>query len=140
MKKINKSFLKKFQTTVDNFDRCISLTGNIYGDRCEKSVFVSRFGLTLINKCFKLKIKGVIHYILFIGYDGTITSNKGKSAYKSGGVELYLGWSSIAQYEIKFINEKGAITKMILNYNDLLKLEYEEIQREEYYKIVRLFL
>jgi hypothetical protein len=131
MKTIDKKWLKKIQDHIDTLNRSVKNTEN----RCEKSIFVDRYFSFLLNRAFKLKIKDEVFYAFFT--KGKVTTDNKHVSYNYG-ISYYLGYGS-SEYEISFFDEKANVKKFVLHYNDILRIKFEEISLEEYYKIVNLF-
>lgn len=139
MKKIDRNKLKKFQAVVDRFSRSTPI-GGLYGLNCEKSIFVGRWSYQyLANRCFKLHFKDKVYYAMFLAYTSTTTSSKGVDKSVQGGFEYALSWRT-KDYKLIFRDERLDIIELEVNYNDLLRLEYEEITKEKYFDIVKIFL
>jgi len=140
MKKIDRKKLKNFQAAVDRCSRSTPIGGGLYGSNCEKSIFVGRWSCQhLANRCFKLKVKDKVYYAMLLAYTSTTTSSKGVDKSVHGGFEYALSWRT-KDYKLIFRDERLDIIELEVNYNDLLRLEYEEITKEKYFDIVKIFL
>ena len=80
MEKIDLNKLKKFQRIVDSLDRSVSKISK--RSRCEKQIFVNRYFNFITNKCYKIKIKGVVYYAIF--HRSKIKDSTGDSYYTNG--------------------------------------------------------
>lgn len=139
MKKINIEKLKKFWSIIDRLERHIGIDGKGNQGRCEKEVFFHRYFRFLSGKCFKLFINDEITYALFTRSTVSSVGNKYNYKYSHDGVTYNMGYS-LRKWNIDFRNEKMKPVDLNgLHFNDMLKIEYEEITQEEYFKIVKLF-
>lgn len=119
---IDKNLLKRLQGIVDKYSS-------------DKSVVTARLTKFLKDRFFKIKIKDEIYYGFFLG---TNILQEKKLQYRHYGIDFHLGWS-LMKYDIYFVTEKGKLLKLTLHYNDLLDIEYEEISKEKYFEILKMF-
>ncbi len=137
MKTINIDWLKKFQSIVDRLDRASSKYRQC--SRCDKEVFTIRvFNNHIKDKSFKLRIKNRIYYGMFI--QSVIKVDK-VFAYNTCGVNFHLGYGS-NEYNISFFDATtNSFTKISrVHWNDIIRIEYEEIDNEKFYEICKMFL
>jgi hypothetical protein len=137
MKKIDINWLKKFQSIVDKQNRS-SVTYR-QCSRCDKEVFVIRvFNKLIKNKTYKLKIKDKIYYGMFILASIKVNS---KFAYKTCGVNFHLGYNN-HEYSISFLdaNNSKFIKLSKIHWNDIIKIQYEEIPVSKFYEICLLYI
>lgn len=137
---MNKLDVKRIITVHDKFKSSIPIekTGDT---RCTQSIFIDRYFRFLKNRTFKIKLKGEIYYAMFCQQSFKVNSwsTNNSFMYFNYGVKKHLGYNG-HEFNISFINEKGVFTILEkIHYNDFLELEYEEITRDEFYKIVKLF-
>lgn len=135
MKDLEVNWLKKFQSIVDKQGRGSSNYRQC--SRCDKEVFTIRvFNKLLKNKTFKLKIKDNIYYCLFVELN---VSTNGIPTYKYCGVKFHLGYS-LSEYDVYFIDAQGKRVEMVLHYNDVIRLEYEEIPLSLYQEMLSYYI
>jgi hypothetical protein len=139
MNTLDINWLQKIQSIIDNLDRTTKPGSK--ESRCQKEVFVCRYFKFLNGKCFKIKIKDKVYFIMFNKSTTTATSclRDDLLKYNSYGVKFYLSYGS-SDYEFIFRNEHLEMIDLIVHYNDLLKIKYKEITSEEYFNIVKMFL
>ena len=147
MKTIDKEFLKKFIYTVDKYNRTIKTPGI----RSEKQKFVSRLGMFLKNRCFKLRFhiktgdgynynevnKTYVDYAIFVPYVTTDFFTE-EEKNRHAGFTFANTWSN-HEFKLTYVNHRGEEVEKILHYNQLLRLEYEEITANEFSNILKLF-
>lgn len=107
--------------------------------RCSKSVMIDRYFKFLDGKFYILCINGEVYYAMFNKIKHTITSNNEKHSYYSYGVSFALGYNN-HEFIISFIDEKLKSRDFKLHWNDIIKIEYEEISMDKYMEITRLFI
>jgi hypothetical protein len=135
MKTLDIEWLKKIQKAHDRFARGIPI-GSKHNE-CTQAIFIKRYFKFLENRTFKLKIKDSIYYVLFTKSKlSTVGTDYFSYSY---GVQKYLGYNS-SEFLISFFDEKLNRQEFKLHWNDIIRIEYEEIANEEYYNIVKLFV
>jgi hypothetical protein len=137
MKKIDLDWMKKIDLVFQNKERSVATYRK--DGRCNKSVLIDRYFKFLSGKFFILKINEEVYYAMFNRITHTIVSDKDKPQHFSYGVSFALGWSS-HEFNISFRDEKLKSQDFKLHWNDIMRIEYEEITNEEYWDVVKLFL
>jgi len=135
MEKINIEWLKRIKNRHDTFERSTPIGSK--QNECTQAIFIHRCFKFLNNKAFKLKIDGTIYYAFF-------TKSRWRTSgtehyYNEYGVRKYLGYDS-SEFLIGFYDEKFSRQEFKLHWNDIIRIEYEEIPIEKYYNIVNLFI
>lgn len=135
MKTMDIEWLKRIEKVHDKFSRSIPLSSK--QGECTQAVFINRYFKFLSNRCFKIKINDIIYYALFTK---SIMRTIGTDYYSYRyGVNKYLGYSP-SEFELNFFDERFQSKNLILHWNDIIRIEYEEITLEKYYEIVNLFM
>ena len=135
METIDIDWLKRIERVHDKFSRSIPL--NSKQKECTQSIFINRYFKFLSNRCFKIKINDNIYYALF---SKSIMRTKGTDYYSYNyGVRKYLGYSQ-SKFELNFFDERVQSKNLKLHWNEIIRIEYEEITLEKYYEIVKLFI
>jgi hypothetical protein len=134
METINIEWLHKIQKVHDKFERSIPISSP--NKECTQSIFINRCFKFLYNKAYKLKIKDDVYYALFIKLNGKISGTD--YYFNNYGVRKVLGYNN-SEVIISFLNEKFTYQEIKLHWNDIIKIEFEEIPLQKYYEIVNLF-
>lgn len=135
MKPIDIEWLKRIESVHNKFSRSIPL--NSIQNECTQAIFINRYFRFLSNRCFKIKIKDTIYYVLFTK---TTKKTSGTDYYSFNyGVKKHLGYSP-SEFELQFFDERLKLQNIILHWNDIIRIEYDEITMEKYTEIVKLFL
>jgi hypothetical protein len=135
MKNINIKWLESILDSHDKYDRFIPIESS--AKECTQSIFINRYFRFLENRTFKLKIKGVIYYALFLKSRVKFVLTDYTSI--NYGVTKRLGYNS-HEFTISFFDERLSRQSINLHWNDIKEIEYEEITNKKFYKIVNLFL
>lgn len=135
METIDIEWLKRIEKVHDKFSRSIPL--NSTQKECTQAIFINRYFKFLLNRCFKIKINDNIYYALF---SKSIMRTKGTDYYSYNyGVKKHLGYSR-SEFELNFFDERVQSKHLILHWNEINRIEYEEITMEKYSEIVKLFI
>lgn len=135
METIDIEWLKRIERVHDKFSRSIPL--NSKQKECTQSIFINRYFKFLSNRCFKIKINDNIYYALFTK---STKRTKGTDYYSYNyGVSKYLGYSP-NEIELYFFDERIKLQDFKLHWNEIIRIEYEEITLEKYYEIIKLFI
>jgi len=152
MKKIDVDWLKRIIDVHDRLERGVPLSSKT--SRCTKGILIDRYFKFLDNRAFKLRIpvtpgkyttEDKMEYEIFYGWfhkiTHTITScnDHDGEVYNSYGVQKHMGYNN-HEFTISFRNEKLIPKEFKLHWNDILRITYEEITLEEYWKISMLFV
>lgn len=134
MQRINIEWLNKLCKIHDGLSRSVSVDSNIH--RCEQQIFIDRYFKFLQNKCFKLKIKDEIYYVMFVQHLHNIDNQFSGYSY---GIRKCLSYDP-HEIIISFFDEKLKNKDIKLHWNDILKIEYENILIKKYFKKIKQFI
>lgn len=149
MKKIDYDWLKRVCDVHDKMDRGVSLDSP--ATRCTKEILLDRYFKFLDNRAFKIRIpitdgkyatEEEMEYEIFYAWfhkSKHTTTHKNGEVYYSYGVRKHLSWND-HEFTISFRDEKLKYRSFTKHWNDILRITFEEIPIEEYWKVAELFI
>ena len=152
MEEIDVKWMKKIDAVHEKLERSIPLGSTTR--RCTKEILIDRYFKFLENKAFKLRIptnpskygppeeeEYETFYGIFLKSKHRIVSGgkHNEEVYYSYGVQKYNGWND-HEFTITFRDEKLKQQSFKLHWNDIMKIQYEEINPQKYWEVVALFV
>jgi len=153
MKTINVEWLKRIDNVHDKLKRSVPIGSKT--SRCTKEILIDRYFKFLNGRAFKLKIpitstkylsnENDVEYETFYAWFNKVTHTVVSSKDHNGevhydyGVQKYNGWND-HEFTISFRDEKLKRREFQLHWNDILRIEYEEIPVKKYFEISELFI
>ena len=135
METMDIEWLKRIERVHDKFSR--SIPSNSKQKECTQSIFINRYFKFLSNRCFKIKINDNTYYALF---SKSTMRTKGSDYYSNNyGVMKYLGYNP-SVFQLHFYDERVESKILKLHWNEIIRIEYEEITMGKYAEIVKLFI